>query len=108
MRWLFAVLFVLTLVPGCGGSGSDGYGGGDGSPTPPQPDAAWDAAKPSFTRACTKCHNGSTQPLDFNKKAVVLGVRNKIVTRLEAGTMPPAGNALSAEDKAAILAYVKG
>ncbi len=106
---LFMLLLacLLVLVAACGKDNGDGYGSPvPADPAPAQPDAAWDAAKPAFTRACIKCHNGSTHPLDFNRKAVVLAVKGKVKARVGAGTMPPAGSAITDGDKAAILAYV--
>lgn len=67
-------------------------------------DPAWDAIRPVVTRNCTKCHNGTIHPLDFSKKAVFKSSKAK--ARLQAGTMPPAGNVISKEDKDKLLKYL--
>lgn len=102
------VLACILMLVSCGGA-SGGYAESPSTPVPAdtgEPDAAWDAAKPAFARACTKCHNGSGHPLDLQRRAVVLAVKAKIKGRVSGGTMPPQGNAMTPVDKAAILAYV--
>ncbi len=110
--FMLLVTCLLLMAVACG-AGEGGYAENPSSPVPAdpapaEPDAAWDAVKPALARACTKCHNGSGHPLDFNRKAVVLAVKAKMKARIGNGTMPPQGSPITAADKDAILAYLGG
>ncbi len=102
MKRLCLIALALTLTA-CGSSDAD-YG--DKAPAPPPAaDPEFAAIQPVIERACGKCHNGTVHPLRFTSAAAFKGSKAK--ARLTAGTMPPAPATISAEDKAALLAFLK-
>lgn len=96
------LLLVVLWVCGCGVESKSS----DEPPPPPPPaaDKDFDEIKPVIDRNCTKCHNGAVHPLKFDTAAKFKGSKSK--ARISNGTMPPAGNVLSAEDKQKLLAYL--
>lgn len=103
MKLLLCVL-AIAILTSCGSATRDADPSPQGPPAAPDP--AWDTVKPAVARACGGCHDGAKHPLDFHKKAVLLGVRAKAKARIEAGTMPPAGSLITTADKEAILNYL--
>lgn len=68
-------------------------------------DPKWDAVKALIAKNCGKCHNGQNQPaFDSAAKFKASAARAK----LEKGLMPPPPAAISAADKAELLAYLGG
>jgi hypothetical protein len=101
--WLIALGFTLTA---CGSSGDGGYGGGDNKPAPPPADdPEFAKVQPLIEKNCGKCHNGTTHPVKFDTAAKFNAGKAK--ARLTAGTMPPPPATISADDKQALLAYLK-
>lgn len=104
MKLIACILSAATLTS-CGTTEKVGDQGPP-APSPGAPDPEWDAAKPAVARACGSCHDGKKHPLDFSKKAVLLGVRAKAKARIVAGTMPPAGSVITTSDKDTLLKYL--
>lgn len=73
------------------------------TPPPAAGDPAWAALAPTVQKDCGTCHNGSEEPA-FPSGAAFRASTAK--ARLVAGSMPPAGHALPAADKTAMLDYL--
>jgi hypothetical protein len=102
---LLLVSFIcIAMTQACGGPGVQT----DAPPAqqaPPPVDDGWTKTAPLVAQDCGGCHNGSYQPA-LAPGAVFKASGAK--ARLAAGTMPPAGSAMPAADKSAMLAYLGG
>ena len=86
-----SMLLASSAIIQCGG---DGY-----VKNSTTPDAAWAGVAPVIQANCGKCHQ------NFSSAAAFKGSAAK--ARLTAGTMPPAPDKISADDKAKLLAYLQ-
>lgn len=96
MKSLSALVLVLV---GCGTYSSTDY-----SQAPAPSDPAWVQVQPVVARNCGGCHGVKPGLPVFNSGAAFKASKAK--DELTAGTMPPAGHTISADDKAALLAYL--
>ena len=98
-----AVMFACVwFIVSCGGTSTDdGYS--DGSPKPST--VSWDQASAIIQKACAKCHDGVREPA-FTSGAIFKA--SKSAFELQSGGMPKAPGIISADEKTALLSYLKG
>lgn len=94
-------------VGGEGGDGAGGVGGGDGPCVPAAED--YPAIAETIATYCGECHGEIPQfgaPQDLVTEAALRDELERVVVRIEQGTMPPAGQPeIPDDERAALLAW---